>query len=257
MCRPVQGNLYGILSQLLTKATIRNWSPMPSHKMKRWWKKSVKSWKSEKGDQAQNPFVTIVEKVMWSSVKNQRGQRGGVLHLGTINGKETCTVRSKRKGLNCCQVHMNPDSICSLAHLSVFCSFWQFRVQTLATAMKATGGGQTIPHRTHTRALFLAAHARTPDVITRLAQGHGDLFVCVKSHFHHWSCLCLMFFRPRFFLSSHRLQPHRRHWLESDWTCARLRSGVGRLADPIPNTEDVSPYKCLGNLEIHGQSKVR
>ena len=47
---------------------------------------------------------------------------------------------------------------------------------------------QTTPHRTHTRALFLAAHARTPDVITRLAQG---LTMCVpQKSFHHWSCLC-------------------------------------------------------------------
>ena len=42
---------------------------------------------------------------------------------------------------------------------------------------------QTTPHRTHTCALFLAAHARTQDVITRLAQGLDDLFVCLKSHF--------------------------------------------------------------------------
>ena len=37
-------------------------------------------------------------------------------------------------------------------------------------------------HRTHTRALFLAAHARTPDVFTHLAQGLDDLFVCLKNH---------------------------------------------------------------------------
>ena len=30
--------------------------------------------------------------------------------------------------------------------------------------------GQTTPHRTHTRVLFLVAHARTPDVITHVAQ---------------------------------------------------------------------------------------
>ena len=47
---------------------------------------------------------------------------------------------SERKGLNWCEVHLNPDSICSLAHISDFCSFWQFRVQTVATAMNATEG---------------------------------------------------------------------------------------------------------------------
>ena len=54
--------------------------------------------------------------------------------------KESCMETSEREDLNCCQVHLNPDSIRSLAHVSIFCSFWQFRVQTVATAMKATGG---------------------------------------------------------------------------------------------------------------------
>ena len=39
---------------------------------------------------------------------------------------------------------------------------------------------QRTPHRTHTRALFLAAHPRTPDVVTHLAPGIDDLFVCLK-----------------------------------------------------------------------------
>ena len=34
--------------------------------------------------------------------------------------KETCTETSEREGLNCCQVHLNPDSIRSLAHFSDF-----------------------------------------------------------------------------------------------------------------------------------------
>ena len=62
----------------------------------------------------------------------------------------------ERTLFNCCLVHLNPDSICSLAHFSDF-SFWQFRVQTVATAMNATERVQITPHHTHTRALFLAA----------------------------------------------------------------------------------------------------
>ena len=123
----------------------------------------------------------------------QKVQRGGVRHLGTINGKNGTLKgwqdknrgisnnnvnashaqistrrlvrgRSERKGLNCCQVHLTPDSNCSFGHFSdVFCSFWQFRVQTVATTMNATEGVQTTPHRTHTRALFprcARSHAR-------------------------------------------------------------------------------------------------
>ena len=48
--------------------------------------------------------------------------------------------------------------------------------------MNVTGRVHRTPHRTHTRALFLAAHARTPDAVTRLGQGLGDLFVCLNSH---------------------------------------------------------------------------
>ena len=54
----------------------------------------------------------------------------------TDQHKETCAETSERC-LNCCQVHLNPVSIRGLAHFSVF--FWQFRVQTVAPAMNATG----------------------------------------------------------------------------------------------------------------------
>ena len=37
--------------------------------------------------------------------------------------KETCTGTSERKGLSCCQVHLIPNSICSLAHFSYFLFF--------------------------------------------------------------------------------------------------------------------------------------
>ena len=77
----------------------------------------------------------------------------------------------ERKGLSCCQVHLNPDSICSLAHFSIFSSFWQFRVQRVATAMNATGlYRQHLTVRTHTHFFSL----RTPHVNTRLAQGLDD-----------------------------------------------------------------------------------
>ena len=57
------------------------------------------------------------------------------------------------------------------------------------------------------RGLFLAAHARTPDVITLLAQGLGDLFVCLNSHFiiGHVSVECI--FDPASSIS-HHLLPH-------------------------------------------------
>ena len=75
--------------------------------------------------------------------------------------------------------------------------------------------------RTHTHFFSL----RTPVVITRLAQGLDDLFVCVQKPFHHRSCHCWLFLRPRFLLFSHDLLPHRRHWLESDSTLCNSAQG--------------------------------
>ena len=52
------------------------------------------------------------------------------------------------------KVDLSSNSLCSLAHSS--CSFFshRLRVQTVATAMNATGGVQITPHRTHARAHF-------------------------------------------------------------------------------------------------------
>ena len=103
--------------------------------------------------------------------------------------KETCTGTSERKGLSCCQVHLNPDFICSLVHFSDFSSFWQFRVQTEATAMNATGKctDNTSPNA-HTRTF---SHACTLDVITRFA--HSSLVMSfVECSFHSVSSYVLI-----------------------------------------------------------------
>ena len=91
----------------------------------------------------------------------------------------------QRKSLNCCQDHLNPDSICSLAHFSVLFSFWQFRVQTVATATNATVCVQiTTPQGTHTRALFLAARATCDYTFG----SRPDDSLCLEKSFHLWSC---------------------------------------------------------------------
>ena len=91
----------------------------------------------------------------------------------------------------------------------------------------------TLVQRTshHTRT-FLSAHARTPDVIKRLAQRLGDLFVCLESHSIIWSCLCWVFLLHRFILFSqhllrhwHRLLLLLRNWLESDQTLCNSALG--------------------------------
>ena len=58
------------------------------------------------------------------------------------------------------KVDLSSNSLCSLVHSYsnvVLFFFVRFRVQTVATALYATGGVQTTPHRSHTRALFLVA----------------------------------------------------------------------------------------------------
>ena len=58
--------------------------------------------------------------------------------------------------------------------------------------------------------------------------------------------LTWMFLRPRSSNFSHHLLPHRRHWLESDWTIVQLR----HLADPIPNT-GYEPKFCIDVSSEH------
>ena len=116
---------------------------------------------------------------------------------------------------------------------------------------------QTTPHLTHTRALFLAAHARTPDVITRLAQGLDDLFGCFNSHSLVMSLLNVRFLR----LSRHLLP----HCLTdaTDWNQIRppvqLRSGVDRLAIwPIRSqTQVMSPSSASMSVASTRRSTFR
>ena len=127
-----------------------------------------------------------------------------ILVQGDLYGK-----KSERQGLSQCQVRLNPASIRSLAHFSDFCSFWQFRVQRSGNCHERDGGvyREHLTVRT-THALFLAAHARTPDVITRLAQGLDDLFVCLKNHSIIGHVFVECSFGPRFLLFSLHLLPH-------------------------------------------------
>ena len=68
-----------------------------------------------------------------------------------------------------------------------YCSAFWCRVQTVSPAMNATKGAQERPHRTHTRALFLAAHATCDYTFASRALRFSE---CLEKSFHHWSCLC-------------------------------------------------------------------
>ena len=96
-----------------------------------------------------------------------------------VQGDLDGMVRAKRSQL-LSSSHESGLHLLSLRSSQIFCSFWQFRVQTVATAVNATGGVQITPLRTHACARFLTAHARTPDVITRLAQGLS-MCLCVSN----------------------------------------------------------------------------
>ena len=90
-------------------------------------------------------------------------------------------VRAKRSQLLSnsleSRLHLQP---CRTSQIFVF--FWQFRVQTVATAMNATGGVQITPHRSHTRALFLAAHDTCDNTFgSRISR----FSVCLEKSFQH------------------------------------------------------------------------
>ena len=93
----------------------------------------------------------------------------------------------------------------------------------------------TSPFRT--RALCLAVHARTPNVITRLSQGLDDLFVCLKSQFIIGHVYVECSFDPvsSYFLITYCLTDVTYCLTDAtDWNQinlpVQLRSGVDRLA---------------------------
>ena len=135
--------------------------------------------------------------------------------------KEMCTEKSERKGLSYCQVHLNPASIRTLAHLSVF-SYWKSRVQTMA-AMSARECTENTSPILHTRTFSCCArsHTRRDHTFGSMARR----FVCVpQKSFHHWSCLRWMFCRPHFFLLSHYCLTNTTYCLfyATDWNLITL-----------------------------------
>ena len=138
----------------------------------------------------------------------------------TDKHKETCAETSERC-LICIQVHLNPDSIRSLAHFSVF--FWQFRVPTVATAMNATEGCTD------------NFSVRPSHVITREAQ---DIF---RSHLVIGHVFAEHSVKPRFLLFSLHLttptaSPTPLTGIRPNSHATSL--GDGHPAGPIPNTEN-------------------
>ena len=107
----------------------------------------------------------------------EKARGGGVPHLETINGKIGTLKDGKTKngGINnnddsavIFDLYLHQETCAKTSATrsqSLSCSteppfavlrfdFWQFRVQTVATAMNVTGAVQTIHHWTHTRAIF-------------------------------------------------------------------------------------------------------
>ena len=94
-----------------------NWKTCFSSSSSSTWTESPTWWSSSYWDHQ-------MARMALSRVARQRKVGSAItattLELRTDKYKETCTGTSERKGLNCCQVHLNPDCICRLAHFSVF-----------------------------------------------------------------------------------------------------------------------------------------
>ena len=106
----------------------------------------------------------------------------------TLFGQKNIMLTNDRVGLSRSAIYL---FVLEINHAVEICtSSWTQRTQRLRIILRRLNCVQTTPHRTHTRALLLAADARTPDVMTSLAQGLDDLFVCLEKSFQSWSCLC-------------------------------------------------------------------
>ena len=189
----------------------------------------------------------------------QKAQRGGALHLWSTKGKngslkdgetknggisnnfrqrqshaQTSTRRLVRRRQSekvsvVVKVTWIWIPFVVLRTLLIFCSFWQFRVQTAATAMNATGSVQITLHRTHTRTFSLRtlAHARCDYTFGSTAWRFVSASI---SHFATGHVIAECSFDPicSFFSSlTASLTPF----------APSLRSGVDRLVIwPTPNT---------------------
>ena len=106
--------------------------------------------------------------------------------------------------------------------------------------MNATEGVQTIPHQTHTRALFLVAHFITRDCTcgSWYGESQGMMSLCESSQNHsftgHVVVGCSFDSNPSYVFFILHLKyntPLQRYQLESDLTPVLLRSGLDSLAD--------------------------
>ena len=121
--------------------------------------------------------------------------------------KETCTGRSSQseKVSNVVKFTWIGIPFVVLRICQIFCSFWKFHVQTVATAMNATEGVQITPDRTHARARHIWSHAWLKG-LTVLCVSRQVISSLVMSLLNVPSTP----FPPIFSSPS----THRRHWLE-------------------------------------------
>ena len=122
----------------------------------------------------------------------------------------------------------------------------QFRVQTVATAMNATGSVQTIPQRTHTRALFPVAHftrdctcgSRANRLKTICLRASEIMLSSVMSLLGvHSTPLLPVFSSPSTAQTTPATSPALSTGIRLHPCATPLGDGLsGRLAGPIPNT---------------------
>ena len=145
----------------------------------------------------------------------------------------------------------------------IFCE--HFAVLVVQCVAKLKNIPSDRPEIPLTRAPFHAAHARTPDVITRLAQGLHDLFVCLKSHFiighvsveHSFDPFPPNFSSPTASLTPPTASPTPLTGIGVNPCATPLWGGPsGHLADPIPDTGCELKF-CIDVSSEHCRSTFR
>ena len=144
-------------------------------------------------------YSLIEAKVMPSPASKSPEEREFVVDSGaSLHMMSTMSKRAQERRIEEELAVAKPRPACLVSRNPLSARQTVLRIRVFHTARV-----QMTPHRTHTRALFLAAHATCDHTFGSRAWRFS---VCLEKSFHHWSCLCWMFLRSRFLLSSHHLR---------------------------------------------------
>ena len=198
------------------------WQYWPSTSSSSWWYASDWSWK-------------WAHKIFWARISvccyswfrlqliaihcNRRGvwtEHPHTAHFFLHTHLRTCT----------CMAQGDSGSVCENILIHMSSRFWSFVISSCLISSSLPSVSSLSLISSYLLSWSSSSMWSEPPSTKSTAHTQNEEHCTVTIH----NPLTWMFFRPRSSNFSHHLLPHRRHWLEFDWTLVQLRSGVDLLA---------------------------